>query len=114
MSKEPGTPHVGRDSVIGSVGGKVLLTIHFVSCSFMITLLRDANTSRSVIDCFDDLYELLGREDFEKLFPVILTDNEVSFPIPKESNLIPNRITHAAHESFIVMQGSRIRKVHSR
>lgn len=83
MSKEPGTQHVEMDSVIGSVGGKVLLTIHFVSCSFMIALLRDANTSRSVIDCFDDLYQLLGREDFKKLFPVILTDNGSEFSNPK-------------------------------
>ena len=114
LSKEPGTQCVEMDSVIGSVGGKVLLTIHFVSCSFMIALLRDANTSRSVIDCFDDLYKLLGREDFKKLFPVILTDNGSEFSNPKGNEFGPEQNDAHRHGFFIVMQGSRIRKVRLR
>lgn len=71
------------DSVIGSKGGKCLLTIHFVDSSFMIAFLRDANTSKSVTDVFAYLYELLGDRTFKNLFPVIVTDNGSEFSNPK-------------------------------
>ena len=41
------------DSVEGIKGGKVLLTIHFVNCSFMLVFLRDYNDAQSVIDIFN-------------------------------------------------------------
>lgn len=74
---------VEMDSVVGIIGGKVLLTIHFVNTSFMLAFLRDANTSQSVIDVIDNLYERLGGFYFRKLFPVILTDNGSEFSNPK-------------------------------
>uniref|UniRef100_UPI002ED1D3FB hypothetical protein n=1 Tax=Vallitalea guaymasensis TaxID=1185412 RepID=UPI002ED1D3FB len=49
----------------------------------MMAFLRDANTSRSVIDIFDYLYRTFGRKDYEKLFPVLLTDNGSEFSNPK-------------------------------
>ena len=70
-------------SVIGSQGGKCLLTIHFVECSFMLAFLRDANTSKSVTDIFNQLDGSLGKGIFNKLFPVILTDNGSEFSNPK-------------------------------
>lgn len=83
MEKQPDLPIVQMDSVIGSKGGKVLLTIHFVETSFMLAFLRDANTSQSVIDIFQDISKTLGKENFKKLFPVILTDNGSEFSNPK-------------------------------
>ena len=74
---------VQMDSVIGSKGGKVLLTVYFVNVSLMLGFLRDANTSKSVIDVFEGLYRNLGIMDFRKLFPVILTDNGSEFSNPK-------------------------------
>ena len=71
------------DSVIGTVGGKVLLTIHFPHTSFMMGFLRDFNTSQSVIDIFEMLYVKLGRKLFEKIFPVILTDRGSEFSNPR-------------------------------
>ena len=52
------------DSVIGSQGGKVLLTIYFRTSSLMLAFLRDANTARSVSEIFEHLYEVLGHEPF--------------------------------------------------
>jgi len=75
---------VQMDSIIGTRGGKVLLTIHFVETSFMLAFIRDSNTSKSVIDVFEFLYKLLEKEDFEKLFSVILTDNGSEFSNPRE------------------------------
>ena len=83
LLKHPNAHTVQMDSVIGTVGGKVLLTIHFPETSFMMAFLRDANTSQSVIDVFDYLYRKLGKDLFEKLFPVILTDRGSEFFNPK-------------------------------
>jgi IS30 family transposase len=74
---------VQMDSVIGSKGGKCLLTIHFVDFSFMLAFLRDANTSKSVTDIFTYLYHLLGDGVYKSLFPVIVTDNGSEFSNPK-------------------------------
>jgi len=73
---------VEMDTVKGGVSGKVLLTLMFKSCDFMLAFLRDHNTSQSVIDHFNALYELLGAEIFKTLFPVILTDNGSEFSNP--------------------------------
>lgn len=92
MEKYPDFPIVQMDSVIGSKGGKVLLTIHFVDTSLMLAFLRDANTSQSVIDIFRDIRNILGKENFKKLFPVILTDNGSEFSNPKAIEYGPDGI----------------------
>ena len=71
------------DSVIGRIGGKCLLTIHFVDTSLMLAFLRDSNTSASVIQIINLLDKILGYETFSQLFPVILTDNGSEFSNPK-------------------------------
>ena len=73
---------VQMDSVEGRKGGKVLLTLSFVNSSFMLAYLRDANTSKSVIDIFQMLWEILGKQYFMELFPVILTDIGSEFSNP--------------------------------
>lgn len=83
LEKNPDINIVQMDSVIGEKGGKCLLTLHFVECSFMRAFLRDANTSKSVTDIYDVLYQTLGQDIFKKLFPVILTDNGSEFSNPK-------------------------------
>ena len=76
-------PFVEMDSVLGRIGGKVLLTMMFKSCDFMLAFIRERNTSQSVIDVFDWLYELLGKSRFMKLFQVSLCDNGSEFSNPK-------------------------------
>lgn len=73
---------VQMDSVIGRIGGKVLLTLHFVKAEFMLAFLRDANDSQSVLNVFDSLNELLEIDVFKKLFPVLLGDNGSEFSNP--------------------------------
>lgn len=84
MEKNPDTAAVQMDSVIGTIGGKCLLTIHFVESSLLLAFLRDANTSQSVIDIFDWLDSRLGGALFNQLFPVIVTDNGSEFSNPKK------------------------------
>lgn len=82
-SERSPVPVLEMDSVIGRVGGKVLLTMMFKSCDLMLAFIRDRNTSQSVIDVFNSIYELLGADCFKALFPVILTDNGSEFSNPK-------------------------------
>lgn len=82
LSSHPDAHTVQIDSVMGSHGGKTLLTMHFVECSLMIAFLREANTSRSVTAVFEYLYNKLDRDLFMRLFPVILTDRGSEFSNP--------------------------------
>lgn len=84
IKENPDTLVVQMDSVEGKKGGKVLLTIHFVNCSFMLAFIRDYNDAQSVIDIFNQLQEILGIEKFKELFPIILTDNGSEFSNPLE------------------------------
>lgn len=71
------------DSLLGRVGGKVLLTMMFKSCDLMLAFIRERNTSQSVIDVFNRLDESLGRQLFSRLFSVLLADNGSEFSNPK-------------------------------
>ena len=82
MQEHPDLPVVEMDTVIGKIGGKVLLTLHFTVPQLMLAFIRDDNTSQSVIDIFDQLYLELGPDTFRKLFPVLLCDNGSEFSNP--------------------------------
>lgn len=84
MKKHPDTPVVEMDSVEGRKGGKILLTIHFVNCSFMLAFIREHNDAQSVIDIFNLLQNTLGIDKFKELFVLILTDNGSEFSNPIE------------------------------
>lgn len=71
--------------VVEGAGGKsekVLLTILFRNCNFMLVFLMEADTKECVREIFLWLYEQLGGELYQKLFPVFLTDNGASFKEP--------------------------------
>ena len=80
------------DSVEGSKGGAVLLTIHFVEQGLQLAFLRQHNDSQSVIDIFNRLYLELRPDIFIELFPVLLADNgsEFSNPSAIESDMQGN------------------------
>lgn len=84
INKNPDVNIVEIDTVEGIKGGKVLLTIHFVNCSFMLAFLREHNDAQSVINTFNSIEDELKIDLFKKLFPVILTDNGSEFSNPLE------------------------------
>lgn len=84
IKNNPDVNIVEIDSVEGTKGGKVLLTIHFVNCSFMLAFIREHNDAQSVIDIFNIIEEIIGFDLFQKLFVVILTDNGSEFSNPLE------------------------------
>lgn len=83
LSQHDGLSVVEMDSVIGRIGGKVLLTLLFKSCDLMLAFIRDRNTSQSVIDIFNWLYDLLGHQAFISILSLVLTDNGSEFSNPK-------------------------------
>lgn len=82
LEGRPDCPVVELDSVEGTRGGRVLLTIHFVNCGFMLAFLRDRNTAASVFDVIERLYWELRPDVFMELFPVMLADNGSEFSDP--------------------------------
>lgn len=83
----PSLPIVQLDSVEGVKGGAVLLTIHFILPKLQLAFIRKANDSKSVIDIFNMLYDILGKERFRKLMPLCLADNGTEFSNPVSMEL---------------------------
>ena len=87
VAAAPDVRTVEMDSVIGRKGGKVLLTLMFNGCGLMLAFLRDRNDSQSVIDVFARLWTRAGSDLFQRLCPVLLTDNGSEFSNPKALEL---------------------------
>ena len=69
------------DTVVGRVGGKVLFTM-ILPGGLMLAFLRDRRSSQTCTRIFNMLWEKAGRELFQRLFFVILTDNGKEFSDP--------------------------------
>lgn len=72
---------VEMDTVIGRVGGKVILTFDFTICNFMFGLLLDDRTATEVTQKVRSLKERLSSNGtrFGDIFPLLLTDNGGEF-----------------------------------
>ena len=72
---------VEMDTVIGRIGGKVIVTFLFTCCNFMFGLLADNKTALEVSSKIRSLKEtlLLNGHSFGEVFPLILTDNGGEF-----------------------------------
>ena len=82
VEEHPAASVVQMDTVIGRIGGKCLLTLHFVRSCFMVARLLPDHTARSVNDAIDEVARLLGPRRFRILLAVILTDNGTEFSNP--------------------------------
>ena len=69
------------DTVMGRMGGKVLLTFNLSFCNFIFARLLDNKTALEVTKHLYDIKKTLHQadKDFFQLFPVILTDNGGEF-----------------------------------
>lgn len=84
LAENPGTPVTEMDTVEGPKDElRCMLTLQFLSSSLQIGFLRERNDSSSVSWIFGDLRRRLGKEDYRKLFKVILTDNGAEFTDPE-------------------------------
>ena len=83
MEENPSCPVVQADTVEGIKGGAVLLTLHFVSAKLQLAFKREHNDAASVTKVFNMLYDTLGKEEYLRLFKVILADNGSEFSDPR-------------------------------
>ena len=97
IEKNPDTDVVEMDTVHGCRDSKkVLLTMLFRSCSFMLIFLLDDAKCESVSKVFDSLKENLSENVFKHLFPVLLPDrgSEFSDPETLENDKHGNKLSH--------------------
>lgn len=82
----PNASIVEMDTVIGTSGGKggkCFLTLLFRQYNFMLIYLLPYKKSRYVTEIFNHLKDILGINEFKRLFEVILTDNGTEFSDPE-------------------------------
>lgn len=81
IEQHPDMPLTQIDTVIGRIGGKVIMTIHFVICNFMIGLLLENKTAVEAADKIKQLKHTLREHGFNfgDIVPLILTDNGGEF-----------------------------------
>jgi len=74
-------PVTQLDTVIGRIGGKVIMTLHFVNCDFMAGLLLDNKTAVEAANKIRRLKADLKCSGFSfgDIIPIILTDNGGEF-----------------------------------
>ena len=72
---------VEMDTVIGSQGGKVIMTWDFTFCNFMVGFLLDSKTASNVTSAFFDIKNSFNENDiaFPDIVPLVLTDNGGEF-----------------------------------
>ena len=88
IEKHPNTSIVQMDTVNGvREQGKRMLTLHFCDSNMMLILLMRDGKADTVVEQFDWLTNLLGVEEFKKVFPVILTDNGSEFKHTREMEM---------------------------
>lgn len=83
METFPDTPVVQMDTVEGKrkEGSMCILTLFLVNCGLQLMFLRERNDSDSITSIFTRLRETL-KEEYRKIFQVILTDNGTEFSNP--------------------------------
>ena len=74
---------VQLDTVIGEIGGKVIMTIHFVNTDFMVGLLLDNKSAAEAASKIAELKKNLKASNFAfgEIAPILLTDNGGEFSI---------------------------------
>lgn len=73
---------VEMDTVEGVKGGKILQTLFWRQEKLMLAYLLDSKELASTVGILDYLEDILGKELFKCMFPVILTDNGMEFSDP--------------------------------
>lgn len=81
IEENPAAVYVEMDTVIGRIGGKVIMTFQFVNVDFMFGILLDNKTAAEAGNKIIQLKERLHKAGFcfGKVFPALLTDNGGEF-----------------------------------
>ena len=89
MDDNPDKAVVEMDTVEGTKGGKVILTLLFNNCNLQLGFLRERNDSASVSKVFEELRKTLDAEEFILLFFLLLSDRGTEFSDPGKIEVNP-------------------------
>lgn len=112
MELNPPCSIVEMDTVIGTAGGKggkCFLTLLFRSFNLMLIRVLIYKRTEYVTKVFQEIKELLGDEEFKRLFEVILTGNSTEFSDP-ESIEIATKIGERLSKVFFCVPNSSWQK----
>jgi IS30 family transposase len=97
LEENPLIPYIEMDTVIGRIGGKVIMTFQFVNVDFMFGILLDNKTAAEAGAKITALKHKLKKAgmSFGEVFPLLLTDNggEFSNVFAFENDLEGNKET---------------------
>ena len=81
IDDNPCVPVTQLDTVIGRIGGKTIMTLHFVQYDFMVALLLDNKSSAQAAEKIQNLKRILIEHGFNfgDIIPLLLTDNGGEF-----------------------------------
>lgn len=83
LAEFPDTRVTEMDTVLGCEGSrKVLLTLHFDCCCFMMAYLLDSKEACHIKTVFDAIEEAIGTLDFSNAFSILITDRGGEFQNP--------------------------------
>jgi len=112
----PNSSYVEMDTVKSARGSyKTILTFILPNSEFFLAFLMPHGGEKDVLHIFDYLTRLLGVKTFNKIFPVILTDNGVEFKDPNALEFSESgvRRTHIFYcDPMSPRQKPRIEKAH--
>lgn len=91
INLHPNMNIVEMDCVEGSKGGKVFLTFAFRKYNLLLIFLLESQSVKCVLEVFNYLKNVLGKDLFKKLFRIILTDNGSEFFDPDSIERIDNK-----------------------
>jgi len=114
MEANPEAAVVEMDTVEGTKGDPVLLTMLFRNCNFMLIFLMEHSTQDCVCGIFNGLEKCLG-DNMKNIFSVILTDNGSEFKNPAllETNLLGQQRTRIFYcDPMASWQKGRLEKNH--
>ena len=89
----PNSSYVEMDTVKSARGSyKTILTFILPNSEFFLAFIMPHGGEKDVLNIFDYLTRLLGVKTFNKIFPVILTDNGVEFKDPNALEFSENGV----------------------
>ena len=89
LEEHPNAKVSEMDTVEGTKGGKVILTIYLRDCKLQLMFLRDSKTASEVTAAFIWLRKQLG-DSFPKILEVVLCDRGTEFTDPSSLEIDPN------------------------
>jgi IS30 family transposase len=79
LAKNPDLTYSEMDTVDGVKGGKACLSLKIVKLQFQFYFIIDDKTASTIVNTLNKIQEIIGIENYRKIFGVILTDNGSEF-----------------------------------